>query len=153
MTIEDYTPHHSLKEILNLDLEAVKQFWGELEGKYSQNDLFEIRKSYMEKGGLFAVGIEDGEIIACCGYIPISEDGVVALKRLRVRSDVQNKGYGKEILAYIEKHIKESGYKEIQFSTAKDRPATLGFYEDLGYTRRGEGNFGNLTTIFYHKYV
>lgn len=150
MIIEKYSKIHSLDEILFVDKQSIEDFFEDIKDVYSQDDLLDIDKNYTDNGGYMAVGIIVGEIVAMCGYLP-GDDNSASLMRLRVRKDLRGRGYGKEILAYIEKIIRKKKFTSIKFSTAASRENTLHFYRKRGYMEINREMYGKIETVIFEK--
>lgn len=64
-------------------------------------------------------------------------EGTFNLYAIGVRSDIQGKGIGGKMMAFIEKHLKENGHRILLVETSgtDDFKATRKFYENLDYTK------------------
>ena len=76
--------------------------------------------------------IEDGDVIAEC-LVTDEGDGILELKSLAVLPPFQRRGYAKVLLNFIEAEYK-GRFKILQVGTG-DSPATVPFYQKLGFVR------------------
>jgi ribosomal protein S18 acetylase RimI-like enzyme len=95
-------------------------------------DLGDIKGSYLDAGGEFLVGVEDGHLVATGGYEPVDEDTVV-LKRLRVDPAYQRNGYGRELLKTLEARATKAGYDEMIIDEMGMNTTAQEFLEDFGF--------------------
>lgn len=95
-------------------------------------DLDDIEGAYLDTGGEFLVGLEDGTLVATGGYEPVDE-GTVVLKRLRVDPAYQRNGYGKQLLEALEARAVEAGYEEMIIDEMGLNTTAQAFLEDHGF--------------------
>jgi GNAT superfamily N-acetyltransferase len=107
---------------------------------------------YENKGGIFALGLLEYKLIAIGGYLPISKD-TVELNHLRVVKNYQGKGYGGELLEYLEQSAQNDGFKKIVLDTLEDREKTLRFYQNRGYKKTGRKKYGKTAVILFEKNI
>ena len=64
-------------------------------------------------------------------------EGTYNLYAIGVRSDIQGKGIGSEMMNYIESHLKKNGHRIliVETSGTDDFRLTRKFYENLNYTK------------------
>ena len=85
---------------------------------------------YLERGVMYV--LEDGEVKAEC-VVADEGDGVLELKNIAVKPNVQRKGYGKALVDFlIRTYIGQ--YTVLQVGTG-DSPCTISFYESCGFRR------------------
>ena len=109
-----------------------------IEENKEEADLRAIEQVYLNNGGEFLIGLLDGAVMAMGGFQLLSGDSA-ELRRMRIRKDVQDRGYGGQLLKELERIAFRSGVRTLSFETAKARPLTLEFYHKHGYheTRSG----------------
>lgn len=88
-------------------------------------------KKYLGKCHLYAEFIGK-KAISVCAVIKV-DNTTLEVKNLAVLPSMQNKGFGKRILTYIENRYKRS-YKTVILGTG-DSKQTVSFYEKCGYKR------------------
>lgn len=90
----------------------------------------ETLKKIIEERRVF-VAINDGVVIACIRY-NLFWDLIPFMNLIEVKESEQRKGLGTKLLAFYEKHLKESGYKKCLTSTFSSEGAQH-FYRKNGY--------------------
>ena len=115
------------------------------------DDLHSIEERYQNNGGVFFVGVLDGQIVAMGAFRKTGE-GRAEIKRMRVHPDFQGRGYGKMMLHELEKHAKNAGYKMLHLNTSTVQLAAQKLYRGLGFQETGERKVSqNFTEIFFEK--
>lgn len=113
-------------------------------------DLKAIERIYFQNGGEFLIGLLDGVVIAMGGFQRLSGDSA-QLRRMRIRTDLQDQGYGSQLLRELEETAFQRGIHKLSFETARARPLTLEFYHKHGYRETGTGFYGNIETLHFAK--
>jgi GNAT superfamily N-acetyltransferase len=85
-------------------------------------------------GGVFLIGKLDGVGVACGAIRPLS-DSVGELKRMFVRKEQRGHGFGRAMLATLERIATQRGYQTIRLETGTNQPEAIRLYEDAGYRR------------------
>jgi GNAT superfamily N-acetyltransferase len=85
------------------------------EGKW-EDDLRNISSFYQEHGGELVVGCLDNQIIAMGAYRTISGKEA-EIRRMRVHLDFQRRGYGQQLLEYLETKAFQSGFRILTLYT------------------------------------
>ena len=86
---------------------------------------------YLERGEMF-VARDDGQVVAEC-VVTDEADRIGEIKNLAVPLQYQRKGYGRQMLEFLEAHYRDR-YRTLLVGTG-DVPRTLRFYERCGYVR------------------
>ena len=136
--------------LLQLHHEAIADMVMGISQNDEETDLRNIDKYYIQNGGEFLVGLINEEVVAMGGFQRLSNT-TAELRRMRVREDLQGKGYGGQLLSELERIAVESGINFFSFETAKQRPLTLEFYRKYGYAETGEGHYGQIETVHFSK--
>jgi len=113
-------------------------------------DLRAIEQVYLHNGGEFLIGLLNGTVIAMGGFQRLSED-TAELRRMRIRKDLQDQGYGSQLLQALEQMALRSGINKFSFETAKARSLTLEFYRKHGYQETGSGFYHGVETVHFSK--
>ncbi len=113
-------------------------------------DLRTIEQIYLQSSGEFLIGLLDGVVIAMGGFQRLLENSA-ELRRMRIRRDLQDQGYGSQLLQELERLAFQSGIYIFSFETAKARPLTLEFYRKHGYQETGSGFYGEVETVHFRK--
>jgi GNAT superfamily N-acetyltransferase len=115
-------------------------------------DLDEIEVIYLDSGGEFLVGVLDGEVVAMGALRRISSE-TAELKRMRVRPDLQGRGYGQALLDALHRRAAELGYSTLHLDTTVQQHVARLFYIKNGYREVRRGNIGPFECIFYERDV
>ena len=114
------------------------------------DDLATIPATYLDAGGEFLGGVEDGRIVAMGALRP--RDGVRAeIKRMRVHPSVQRTGLGRRMLRRLERRATELGYRTIALDTTTDQRGAQALYFSEGYAETGRGRAGPFELILFEK--
>ena len=148
MRYEKYN-NHPVEPIVELDIEAVEDFYPLIKDVYSRNDLNDINH-YYQNGEFYVLLGDDDQIIGTCAYL-INDTTTVELKRLRIKKVLRGKGLGKKLILFIEDKIKEAGFKTIILNTSIMRESTLKFYEKMGFEVTGKKPYGGIELVYFKK--
>ena len=106
-------------------------------------DLDAVTETYLDSGGEFLVGTVEGDIVAMGAFRPA--DGGIAgffdslreptaeIKRMRVDSALQRRGYGSELYAELEARARDRGFAELILDTGVEQDGARRFYERRGF--------------------
>jgi len=119
-----------------------------LNGHYSLNGVLDYREKIPWK--TFAWVFIAAFVVAMGGFQILSENSA-ELRRMRVKKDLQDQGYGSQLLFELERLALQTGINIFTFETAKARPLTLEFYNKHGYQETGTGFYGNVETVHFRK--
>ncbi|TCZ75038.1 GNAT family N-acetyltransferase [Flaviaesturariibacter aridisoli] len=97
-----------------------------------------------EKDNILMAAYEDDHILGCCMLVEEAPD-TVRLRQMAVLDDLQGKGIGKALMNFAENIARDRGYKKITMHARKN---AQGFYEKMGYRKRGE-EFQEITIPHY----
>lgn len=87
-----------------------------------------------EKDNMLIAAFEDDRILGCCMLVE-EEPGVVRMRQMAVLNDLQGKGIGRALMQFAENIARDHGYRTIMMHARKH---AVGFYEKMGYKKRGE---------------
>ncbi len=87
-----------------------------------------------EKAHMHMAAYDDDQMLGCCMLV---EEGhqTVRLRQMAVVNDVQGKGIGRALIQFAENVARDRGYKKITMHARKN---AVGFYEKMGYKRKGD---------------
>lgn len=85
---------------------------------------------YLDRGTMYA--LDDNGIKAVC-VVTDEKNGILEIKNIAVSSDCQRKGYGKQLIRFIQNRYKDS-FDILQVGTG-DSPLTVPFYENCGFQK------------------
>lgn len=86
-----------------------------------------------EKQNMHIAAYEDEQMLGCCMLVQ-EDPETVRLRQMAVVNDVQGKGIGRALMQFAENLARDRGFKRI---TMHARKAALGFYEKMGYKKKG----------------
>ena len=138
--------------ILTLHRSAMSRFTVGISVAEEEADVRDIDGAYLRDGGEFPVGLLNGQVVAMGGFRRLSGD-TAELKRMRVRTDLQGRGYGTQLLHELEQLALARHIQTLSLETAKARPLTLQFYRKHGYEEAGEGLYGQVVTVRFTKQI
>lgn len=133
------------------------------DGIYYEDDLERMEELYLCAGGEFLVGaLPGGALVAMGGlrrYEPrVSGDEVVAavadsaeMVRLRVRADLQRRGYGLALALALEQRAVELGYRRLCGDTTEYQGAAIQMYRLLGWREIRRVVIGGIVNIYGEK--
>ena len=113
-------------------------------------DLDEIEDVYLGSGGEFLVGILEGEVVAM-GALKRLPSHAAEVKRMRVRPELQRRGYGQAMLDALHRRAAELGYSTLRLDTTVQQLAARHLYLGNGYSEVGRGSIGPFECVFYER--
>ncbi len=105
-----------------------------------------------QPGSLFILGYIAAHPVACGAFIPL-DAGCGEIKRMFVEPGWRGRGYSRKILAYLEDHARNHGFKTLRLETGVKQPAAIKLYETSGFHRiENFGKYaGDPTSICFEK--
>jgi GNAT superfamily N-acetyltransferase len=101
-------------------------------------DLDDIEGVYLGSGGEFLVGILEGDVVAM-GTIKRDSPDVAEVRRMRVRPDLQGRGYGQAMLDALHCRAAGLGYSTLHLDTTVQQRVARRLYLKNGYREVGRG--------------
>lgn len=151
LSIRRYEPRDH-KAVWNLHVTALREVGAYLgEGKWDE-DLHNIEGAYLEDGGEFLIGEVDGEL-AAMGALKKTAADSAEIKRMRVASSFQGRGFGERMLFLLEKRAMEMGYSLLHLDTSLGQIAARSLYGKHGYREVRRGKIGHLECVFMEKCI
>jgi ribosomal protein S18 acetylase RimI-like enzyme len=149
MTIRRYreADHDAVFALHNLALNQVGAHAGN--GPWD-DDLHHVREVYLDAGGDFLVGEEDGRVVAMGALRRLGPDRA-AITRMRVHPDRQRRGWGRAVLKQLEARAIEFGFRRLTLETTVQQMAARTFYETMGYVETGRSTSHGFEVILYEK--
>jgi ribosomal protein S18 acetylase RimI-like enzyme len=114
-------------------------------------DLQNIEANYLVDGD-FLVGIYRGRLVAM-GAIRRTGPDRAEIKRMRVETGFQGRGFGQSMLSALEGCAAEEGYKTLHLDTSVGQEAARRLYINNGYREVGRGKVWLFDCVFYEKTV
>jgi GNAT superfamily N-acetyltransferase len=114
------------------------------------DDLRQIESAYLSSGGEFLVGTLHGRVVAM-GALRRRSAKVAEIKRMRVHPDVQRRGYGRAVLAALERCARELGYVQLVLDTTTHQQAAVALYQGHGFVQTGQATVAGMATLLFAK--
>lgn len=123
LSVEDY---HKCSNIWNMKAQPLAEKWcEEIASGNRQVFIYKINGEFIGEGALvFNTGDPDYTI----------PDRRVYVSRMIVKKEYRNRGIGSEILEFLIKKAKESGFSEMTIGVDKDNVNALHLYRKYGFT-------------------
>jgi ribosomal protein S18 acetylase RimI-like enzyme/predicted kinase len=115
-----------------------------------EDDLRDIRATYLEPGGNFLVAFADGRLVGMGGLVRLSPTEA-EIKRMRVHPDFQRQGFGRRILGELEARAVALRCKQVRLDTTTEQVAARRLYEGAGYRETGRREMGRFVFIDFVK--
>ena len=113
-------------------------------------DLHHIRSVYIDGGGEFLVGLQNGMIVAM-GAMKRSSEDAAEIKRMRVHPEFQRRGFGRAILRSLEARAIELRYRTLHLDTTVQQVAAQKLYSKAGYVETGRRKLDGFDVILYER--
>ena len=149
MHIRRYEPGDE-RVVRRLHNEALNEVGAHLGSGPWDDDLDDIEGVYLESGGEFLVGELEGEVVAMGAIKRVSPDAA-EVKRMRVRPDLQGRGYGQAMLDSLHRSAARLGYTTLHLDTTVQQQAARSLYLKNGYREVGRGSVGPFDCIYYKR--
>lgn len=150
-TLRRYTPDDR-EAVEYLHVHAIQQAGAYLGRGPWDDDVYAIEEAYLNKQGEFLIGEWDGLFVAM-GALHRTSPERAEIKRMRVHSDYQGRGFGQIILNELEARARALGYKTLHLDTSVVQKAAQKLYEKSGYREVGRDIYQNLAVILYEKHL
>ena len=149
LQIRTYQPEDcdAVWELHVIALQAVGAYLGD--GPWN-HDLSQIEAVYLQNGGEFFVGIDEGRLVAMGALKRISDERA-EIKRMRVHPSCQRRGFGQTMLTALEVRARELGYRVLELDTTTVQIAAQRLYEKNGYVEVRRGRVAQFECIYYEK--
>ena len=115
-------------------------------------DLNNIEEVYVRPGGCFVL-IEENDAIQAMGAMKVISEKVAEIKRMRVETSLQRRGFGQKILDYLLLQAKKQGFERIILDTSDLQEAAKRFYMKNGFTEYNRKKWNGIEIIFYERYI
>ncbi|MCO6010249.1 GNAT family N-acetyltransferase [Actinoallomurus purpureus] len=122
------------------------------DGVYYDGDFARIEEIYLRDRGEFLVGEVRGEVAALGGLRRV-DDGTAEMVRLRVRPDLQGRGYGAALVTVLEQRAAELGYRVLRADTTVKQRVAIGLYRSFGWREVDRKATGGTVTVYFEKHL
>jgi ribosomal protein S18 acetylase RimI-like enzyme len=157
-TLRRYIPADQ-EAVERLHVSAMRQTGAYLGRGPWDDDVYAIEETYLQNGGEFLIGEYDGQFMAM-GALKRTSPERAEIKRMRVSSEYQGRGYGQRILDALEVRARELGYRVLHLDTSVLQIPAQKLYEKNGFREVGrdafqqemsDGSYQPLEVILYEK--
>ena len=95
-------------------------------------DLADIEASYVKRGGVFRVLVDDtGMVVGCGGLYPLG-GSEVEIRKMYFLPSARGKGYGRRLLAELLNEAKARGYRRVVLETASQLKEAIALDRSAG---------------------
>lgn len=136
----------NIRSATNADTEAVKalvygvlrEYGLEPEPNGTDTDLSDIETSYLKRGGLFELLVdENGRLLGTVGLYPINNE-VIELRKMYFVPILRGHGYGKQTLERMIEQARQRGFKKIYLETNSVLKDAIRLYQKFGFEPTAE---------------
>jgi predicted GNAT family N-acyltransferase len=96
---------------------------------------FQQRDLDAESSQFHMAYIKDGQVQGILILKPATEEGVIRMRQVAVRADLQGQGIGKKLVGFSEDWSIRNGYKRMELHARK---TAVDFYKSMGYASEGD---------------
>ncbi|MCO5974182.1 GNAT family N-acetyltransferase [Actinoallomurus soli] len=122
------------------------------DGVYYDDDFARIDEIYLRDRGEFLVGEVRGEVAALGGLRRV-DDVTAEMVRLRVRPDLQGRGYGRVLVTVLQQRAAELGYRVLRADTTVRQRAALALYRAFAWREVDRKVTGGTVTVYLEKHL
>lgn len=115
-------------------------------------DIQHIDEVYLQNGGEYLVGEDDGQIVVM-GALKRTSAERAEVRRMRVAPACQGRGFGQAMLEALEKRAQELGYTTLHLDTGVKMVAAQGLYRKNGFRETSRGSIADVEVIFFEKSI
>jgi GNAT superfamily N-acetyltransferase len=120
------------------------------DGVYYDDDFTNIEEVYLRGRGEFLVGEVGGQVAALGGLRRV-DDLTAEMVRLRVRPDLQGRGYGAALVTVLEQRAAELGCRRLRADTTVKQRVAIALYRSYGWREIAREATGDTVTVYYEK--
>ncbi len=131
----------------NLALEQTEVYRGK---EKSDDDLDEIPSLYLNNRGEFIVGCRENQIVAIASFRCVSTREA-EIERMGVHPDFQRRGYGQQVLEYLEAQAVKLGYKTLSLHMTSIQVAAQRLYVRNCYIESRRKPWRGMERIYFKK--
>lgn len=140
------------ERVMHLHIEGLRQHNASIVDPSMDKDMQNILTTYIDNDGDFLVGIHDSMIV-CMGAYRKRDYLTAEVKRIRVDSAYQRRGYGQDILTALEKSAKQKGFGRIILDTTTNQEPAILLFKKNGYREYTQKKFGDMNVVFFEKEI
>ena len=117
LTFRDATraDHGAIRAIVG---SVLREYGLQADPEETDADLADVQASYIDRGGVFRVLLdESGSIVGCGGLYPLG-DGEAEIRKMYFLPSARRKGYGRRLLGELIAAARTRGYRRVVLDTA-----------------------------------
>jgi GNAT superfamily N-acetyltransferase len=122
-----------------------------LPGFEPTEQIFATPGAFTGPGTEWLVGYEDGRAVCCGGLRPLAETGVAEIKRMFVSAPARGRGFGRALLAELERRAAAHGRLRVRLFTTEVLVEARSLYESAGYRVVGTVPDGDRKDVWLEK--
>jgi len=139
-------------DVWNLHVSGLQKVGAYLGDGPWDNDLHNIEDVYLHNRGEFLIGVYEGRIVAMGAFRKTTTE-LAEIKRMRVHSDFQGRGFGQMILDELETRALALGYTKLHLDTSVVQIAAQKLYLKNGFKETGKEVHKGLECILFEKSI
>jgi len=99
----------------------------------TDSDLQDVLASYVDRGGVFRVLVDEaGTVVGCGGLYPLA-NGEAEIRKMYFLPDARGKGHGRRLLDQLLNEAKARGYRRVVLETASQLKEAIALYRSAGF--------------------
>jgi putative acetyltransferase len=132
LTLRDATKQDEIA--IRAIVESVLREYGlQADPNQADADLADLRASYIERGGVFRVLLDErGTIVGCGGLYPL-EGGEAEIRKMYFLPNARGRGYGRRLLAELIEAARARGCRRVVLETASVLKEAIALYHSFGF--------------------
>jgi ribosomal protein S18 acetylase RimI-like enzyme len=115
----------------------------------ADGDYDDIEDIYIRNRGEFLVGTLDGEVVVTGAVKKLRQD-TAEIKRIRVKPELQRRGYGEAMLRELIRAAERLGYKRIRIDTMVSNTRARQLFKKTGFRISYYGKIGGYKVLFHY---
>jgi ribosomal protein S18 acetylase RimI-like enzyme len=139
-------------DVWNLHVSGLQNVGAYLGNGPWDNDLHNIEDAYLHNRGEFLIGIYEGRIVAMGAFRKTTTE-LAEIKRMRVHTDFQGRGFGQMILDELETRALALGYTKLHLDTSVVQIVAQKLYMKNGFKETGREVHRGLECILFEKNI
>lgn len=102
-----------------------------------REDLYDVKKNYLDKGDGFFLALQNNEVIGCLGFSLIPKTYEAFLHRFYIKASLKHQGIGSKLLKFVENKMKMEKIKISKVHLGGEKDIwfeSYNFYPKHGYS-------------------
>ena len=151
MKLRRYRPgdNEAAKALNNAGLKQMNPEIDWTDVRVANKDYDDIENVYTNNRGEFLVGTLQGEVVVTGAVKKLRED-TAEIKRIRVKPELQRRGYGEAMLKELIRAAERLGYKKIRIDTMVSNYRARALFKKAGFRISYYGHIGEFKVLFHY---